>query len=428
MRSNLEEDLPWRRLLVPAWFLWLAITLLTLILFWTGVPAHYEQLVLGADERVLNSLHISAQALAVYVLALSHIIVLTHLAIAAIIFVRRKDDWMALLVSMALITNGPFIPLSLMYRSIKMHALWHQSVLFIIYLGLLSSMILLYIFPDGRFVPRWTRYLAFLWAFFTLPSVFLPQAIISFSNWPTFFQFMALMFWSGTGIFAQVYRYANVSSPLQRQQAKWALLGLVAAVLNPYVYFLPYVIIPAITSQTVPNLLFQRMGATFFTFSFVFRLSGLSFFTLITLLFPVSFAIAILRHRLWDIDLLINRAMVYAALSASLLFVYLGTVLLLQEILRLLTGERQPEMVTIVSTLAIAGLFTPLRRQMQAWIDRRFYRRKYDAIQTMAAFSALLRKEVNLDQLASGLVTVVEETVQPKHVSLWLNKPKTGEK
>jgi hypothetical protein len=136
---------------------------------------------------------------------------------------------------------------------------------------------------------------------------------------------------------------------------------------------------------------------------------------------PVATGIAILRYRLYDIDIFINRTLVYGSLTAALALVYFGGVVSLQYAFRALTGEGS-QLVVVASTLVIAALFSPLRRRIQAFVDRRFYRKKYDAARVLEAFSARLRDETNLDQLNGDLVAVVRETVQPGHVSLWLRE------
>jgi hypothetical protein len=136
---------------------------------------------------------------------------------------------------------------------------------------------------------------------------------------------------------------------------------------------------------------------------------------------PVAMGIAILRFRLYEIDLVINRTLVYGSLTVMLAAVYLGGVAATEAIFRALTGhEQQPQLAIVVSTLVIAALFNPLRRRIQGFIDRRFYRRKYDAAKTLAAFSTKLRNETDLDALSDDLVSVVRDTMQPAHVSLWL--------
>jgi hypothetical protein len=137
---------------------------------------------------------------------------------------------------------------------------------------------------------------------------------------------------------------------------------------------------------------------------------------------PIAMGVAIMRYRLYDIDILINRTLVYGSLTLLLAAMYFGGVTLTEAIFRALTGqEEQPQLAIVVSTLVIAALFTPLRRRIQSFIDRSFYRRKYDARKTLEAFSAKLRNDSDLDALSDDLVGVVRETMQPAHVSLWLH-------
>ena len=143
---------------------------------------------------------------------------------------------------------------------------------------------------------------------------------------------------------------------------------------------------------------------------------------------PLSLSIAVLRYKLYEIDLVINRTLVYGSLTATLAVVYFTGVTATQTLFRTITGhEQQPQLAIVVSTLVIAALFNPLRRRIQAFIDRRFYRRKYDARRTLEAFSSKLRDETDLEALNNELVGVVRETMQPAHLSLWL-RPETPPK
>ena len=144
---------------------------------------------------------------------------------------------------------------------------------------------------------------------------------------------------------------------------------------------------------------------------------------------PITVGFAVLKYRLYDIDLLINRTLVYGSLTATLVVLYFGGIVVLQGVFVALTGEKST-LAIVASTLLIAALFTPLRRRIQSFIDRRFYRRKYDARKTLEAFSAKLRDETDLDRLGVDLVEIVSETMQPAHASLWLRRDsgaKSGE-
>jgi hypothetical protein len=195
----------------------------------------------------------------------------------------------------------------------------------------------------------------------------------------------------------------------ERQQLKWfaSAAALLAAVFCATV--IGSIIVEEVMGRSASSLAFKT-AQDLVTLSF----AGL----------PVAAGIAILRYRLYDIDLIINRTLVYGSLTATLVALYFGVIVMLQRLFVLLTGQ-QSTLAVVASTLVIAALFTPLRRRIQHFIDRRFYRRKYDARKTLEAFSVKLRDETDLDALSDDLVGVVRETMQPAHASLWL-RPATA--
>jgi hypothetical protein len=278
---------------------------------------------------------------------------------------------------------------------------------------------LLLLFPDGNLPSRRWRPVA--WAVLVAGAVlliiglFLPsesyrpfenplgvggivgEALVFISVVVVFAIFIALIL----SALSLVFRYRRAGG-VERQQLKWFAF---AAVL-----FGGSIVFGGFLDQDLPG----AWDALFETMTFM------------PLYVAVGFAI--LRYRLYDIDLIINRTLVYGVLTGTLALVYFGGVTVTQAIFRTLTGQAdQPQLAIVVSTLVIAALFNPLRRRIQSFIDRRFYRRKYDAAKTLEAFSVKLRDETDLDALSDDLVGVVRETMQPAHVSLWL-RPDTPRK
>jgi hypothetical protein len=397
-------------------FGWGVLVGLSLGLFVVSVPARYAELAevtrqasvqLGPGDDLLRGFLEAYYAPAVLSLEVAFVLALT-LASAAMVW-RNWDDWRPLFFSAVFVTYSVWVTPTL-------DALALPSVLQTVAdltqaAGLLMAIHFFLLFPDGRFVPGWTRLNALGWAVYCLAWGLFPGVSLSLIDpfEASFGAFLILMLlgWS-VGLVAQAVRYHR-ADPRQRTQTKWVLLVIAGACAGYASVYLPGVFLPASGQARL-----------------LYDLFSVPVFWVLALPIPVALIIAMLRYRLFDVNVLINRTLVYGPLTATLVALYFGTVVLLQRLFVALTGERST-LAVVASTLAIAALFNPLRRRVQGFVDRRFYRRKYDARKTLEAFSAKLRDETDLDALSDNLLGVVRETMQPAHVSVWL-RPDTAAK
>jgi len=415
-RGESNTHLQGRRLIL-AWVFWGVIAvfeLVALVYSLTGAVMQLQVLCtsscaiqqLSADAvKTLQHVGLSLGDYIAFYLTVILISTLLCYTIAAILLWRKKDDWTALLVSLMLMSFGP----GSISNGVRF-SLWvgpalapHVSSLFDV-INLTILVLIFFLFPTGHFVPRWTRWFIYIMigieiVIVIVPRFTAPEPLIDIYNYLVVGILLSL-------VIAQVYRYRRVSTPTQRQQTKWVVYSLVVSIIS--------VVALLAIFQPLPGSLLSTLDI----------ISNL----LLTLI-PISFAIAMLRYRLWDIDIIINRTLVYGTLTAILALVYFGLVIGLESLVHLFTRQAgQSPIVIVASTLAIAALFQPLRHRLQRAIDRRFYRRKYDAAKTLEAFSATLRSEVDLSHLREHLLNVVQETMQPEHVSLWLRESGKGRK
>lgn len=399
--------------LVLARAVWLAIFCLIFVVYFLGFPEAFKLALSLRPETVVGLEHLGLPASfpGIYTITLDTVTILVFACFAALIVWRRSDDWMVMFVSLTLLSTA------MLYTAPAFEARVPMFILALLAaFAEICQVAFVYLFPDGRFVPRWLWILLIplfvwrpiMWGFDYLPNFFsLKRSGENFFYIPQddrdLMLFLALLL---VGIIAQVYRYRYHSTPAQRQQTKWLLLGgtFVIMVVGSYVLVL----------NTLPML--HQLGSV----ALLMRLLSRTINHLALMLIPLTLTFSILRYRLWDIDRLINRTLVYGTLTGILALIYFGCVIALQMLLRGFTGGS--ELAIVASTLAIAILFHPLRRRLQEVIDRRFYRSKYDRARALEAFSAAMREEVDLTQLTEQLIAVVEETMQPASISLWLRQ------
>ncbi len=350
-----------------------------------------------ADEVAARGMTLPAYA--VYNVALNLLIASGFIAAGLLIAWKAQGDWFRWLTAFVLL----FFPLGTMERFLLGSGFGYSYFA----LGSLlwpTFLLFLYLFPNGRAVPRWSRWpmAVFLGVHFSLQALWLAGSWMTIPDglWQTMSKLGAVILLAFALILlCQIYRYRFVSTPAERAQIKWFVAAVALVVIGT--------IIDTLLSGQV---LQSRPGF------------GADLNSLLNLLIPGSILIAILRYRLWDIDVIIRKTLVYTVLTALLALVYFGSVILLQRLFGALTGIEQSPLAVVVSTLVIAALFTPLRRRIQEGIDRRFYRKKYNAQQVLAQFAVTARDETDLDALLAELARVVDETLQPEHVSIWLRK------
>ncbi|HZC05249.1 MAG TPA: hypothetical protein VE338_06380 [Ktedonobacterales bacterium] len=384
------------RILPYIWVTLFAIAACVIGIFIAAIPLRYAQ---ALDS--CSGAHCDLSAM--YTVALDIITALVWFAMALLVFWRRPGDRLGLFTALTLLTFGigrfPDTPLALSAA----HPEWWLPVQTLRFLGSACLSIFVFVFPDSRFVPPITRWFAAAWIIMQVPEFFLTSSRASADTWSPALRFAGFLGFTLVVVAAQTWRYQRVSTAGQRQQTRWVVFGFGSALACYLILALGYPLAAASGVVSAPPLLVSSL--TSLTFLFI----------------PVSLAIAVIRYRLFDVDTLINRALVYGSLSVSLAAMYFASIFVLQLVIVLITGTRQVSSVVVVcSTLGVAAIVQPLRRSLQRGIDRRFYRRKYDANATIAAFSASLRQVVDLADLREHLLDVAHDTMQPTHASLWL--------
>ena len=401
-----------RRWLGAARAAWLGYTLLVSVIFVLGAIARFEEMTrqdvyhFGA---LLKQLGLSLEFFAIYTTTLDLLTAAAFVSIGMVVFWRVRNDWMGLISSLTNVSviMGllPWIPTNLISGTI-----WYPAAIFLRGFGFFTAILFFYIFPDGHFTPGWTRLFTVLLGLYAVSWLFFPSlmpptdfaAINVLDKVPALI--LALVFMA-SGVVAQVVRYRSNTDAIRRQQTRWVLFGCLAVLVSFVIASLPVLLFPEVRVPGLPNL--------------VFLLAIIPLLIISLLMLPVSMAVSIMRYRLWDIDLIIRRTLVYGMLSAVLAVVYLASVVILQQALRFVIGANTG-MAVAVSTLGIAALFTPLRNRIQVFIDRRFYRQKYDAERALEEFNAAARSEVEIKNLTARMVSVVEKTVNPEKIWVWI--------
>jgi hypothetical protein len=389
------------------------ITIVSFLLMLAALPFHFAlvqmsclgpacednaTLLSAASAAVLSSYGISIRAYAAYQSFVGFLTFTLGAVLSLLILWQRPGSRIALLVALALGTGG--LAVNLFEGLIVNFPQVALPIRLFQYIGNVTIITIFFVFPDGRFIPSWIRW----WAAVFLINEFI---YVFFSTAP-FQEYVAYQALEGTIwiltfaviVAVQVYRYRTVSGPVARTQTKWVIYGLAVA---------------------ISSLLLLLGGAWFFGLdkSPVYELLFAAASPVLFSILPLTLGIAILRYRLFDIELIVRRTLAYAGLTALLVSLYFSCVVLLQRLFVAASGQQSPISI-VLSTLLIAALFAPLRGRIQGFIDRRFFRRKYDAQQVLASFAQTARDETDLENLSTELLKVVNETMQPESISLWI--------
>ncbi|HEX8033310.1 MAG TPA: hypothetical protein VF510_05660 [Ktedonobacterales bacterium] len=368
------------------------------------VPVCPEGQVPLAVARALADLHLSIGFVGWYALGIDVLFVAGYAAIAAILFWRRSHDLLALYISLALLI---FACLSfhtgLRARLVAESPGWRLPVELLQYVGAAAFVALGFVFPDGRFVPRWTRWAAPAFALWFLPVYFFAGSALDFDTWPApaFFGWGAV-FMGAMGA-AQVYRYRHISSPTQRLQTKWVVFGILAAGTGFVGGKLVELLAPVPTSPGA--VLVVPAGNTLIHVGF--------------LLFPLTVGIAILRHRLFDIDLIIKQTLIYTLLAATLALLYESSALALEKVLLTFTGQ-ESLVAAVAVAFGVGALAEPLHHRIKRDITRIFYPRKYEAEHRIEAYSQQVRHEMALTTVPERVEAAVETRLRlarPDHTN-----------
>jgi hypothetical protein len=315
---------------------WVALAALTVGLFVASVPVAYDQL-------------------STYNIALSIVSVLGFWAIGAILFWKSSSHRVALYASVVLVTFGA-IQVDTVHWLAEAYQVWTLPVNLVYFVGEASFFVLFCVFPDGRFVPRWTRWVAVAWITYWLLDSFFPDSPVSPVKWPVVIRAPLFLGLIGSLVVAQIYRYRRVSGPVERQQTKWVVFGLTATIAG-FVVVLLISGIFALTQPGIPPSLIDDLRTT-------------SFY-LVTLLIPLSIGVAILRYRLWDIDLIIRRSLVIGPLATILAVVFALAELLVPFLLHFVPViEDSSSIRTVASVVIVVALFKPLHARLNTGVNR----------------------------------------------------------
>jgi|GEM_PF-959754 len=394
---------------------WVAMAALSTALFVASLPAHYTQLAsvsvdpeAGAVRAGLRQLGLAPEIYAGYTLALKIAFAAAFLAIGLFIFWRKSAERLPLLLSLTLVLFGATFPNTL-GALVANHPNWGAVVSALEYYAIFSFFLLFCLFPDGAFVPPWTRAAAVAWVALGGGLMFFPGSVVDPSTWPLLLSGPVFFGFLGAFLFAQVHRYRRVSGPIQRQQTKWVVFGFSVAIAGFLAVGIPGDLIPALHQPGIPAALYDLTSTTVFVCAL--------------LPVPLSIGASILRYRLWDIDVVIHHSLVYGALTAGVVGLYVLVVGYLGALFN--TGGNL--VISLIATGLVAVLFQPLRDRLQRGVNHLMYGERDDPYAVLARLGRRLEATLAPDAVLPTIVSTVQEALKLPYVAIALPRDEEEE-
>jgi len=392
--------------------IWVGLALLGLGLALASIPAEWrhfmtvcgggaacsEPHLTPARVEQLRAFGLPATAFAAYLLIIESLWAVTYIAVGATIIWRRSDQAMAVLAALFLLTFGlsdsflgaggaPYEGRPLIVQAFE-------------FVGFGSLLLFLFLFPQGRFVPRWSAWLALLAIAWQVGETFFRTSGLSTQSWPPLLAYLPTLLTLGSVVAVQVYRHLRVSDAVERQQAKWVVFGVIVTVLG----FLAIGVLIAVTGPSPQNV-------------FVF-LAGATTYYLVLLPLPVSIAVAVLRHRLWGVDVILNRTLVYGALTALVIGIF---VLIVGGLGQLFNSRANP-VLSLLATALLAVLFQPMRVRLQKAANRLVYGQRDEPYAALSRLGQRLEATLAQDAVLSTIVSTVAATLKLPYAAIALER------
>ena len=361
-------------------------------------PRQVALIYAGRFIQMLAQMHLSPRFLVIYNIVFSCLLALGVILSSPLVFFRRSDDWLIILIAFSMIAFASFLLTPVGYGTRRLHVAFMNNLIYMV--GMVSMFVVFFIFPTGHFEPRWTRWVSIL---LVVPAVvdFLNLQTIGNALW----DFYLWIGFFALGAFAQVYRYRRVSTPTERQQTKRVVFGVVAcfsiiAILDLAVFLLPSHLTYA---QYILFFLFLKSGAT-----------------LPVLVLDLSFVVAIYRYRLWDTDLYINRTLVYTLVTLFLMLVWIITTQVLNYASQQLLDKQAGWLGALLSSLQVAAIYRPVRKWVEKWVNTRFYKDRIDYGEALVELKPEMWNYLTPTDLGHTLVNKVPALLQSTSGALFL--------